>query len=158
MSITEFNLIDRFFNKTVSDSNFVVLGIGDDAALLRPGSNPDDRIQVLIASNTLLEGTDFEPDQNPASIGRQLFEKPLDEIAKQSARAVWATLSLTLPDPDETWLQAFSDGLFDIASRNGIPLVGGDTTQGPSKLLTLQVYGVQKNTGAEKKSPGTNAT
>lgn len=144
MSITEFNLIDRFFNKTVTGSNHVVLGIGDDAALLRPVSYPDNHTQVLLASSTLLEGTDFESDQDPFSIGRTLLGKPLDEIARQSAQAVWATLSLTLPNTDETWLEAFSDALFDTASKNGIQLVGGDTTQGPSKLITVQVYGVKK--------------
>ncbi|MCK5092912.1 MAG: hypothetical protein KAR30_10340 [Gammaproteobacteria bacterium] len=144
MSITEFNLIDRFFNKTVTDSNHVVLGIGDDAALLRPDSNSGDHIQVLTASSTLLEDTDFEADQDPAIIGQKLLEKPIGEITNQSAQAVWATLSLILSETDETWLQAFSDGLFETASGNGIQLVGGDTTQGPRKLLTVQVYGVKK--------------
>ena len=143
MSITEFNLIDRFFNKKVTDSDRVVLGIGDDAALLRPDTNAGNHTQVLIASSTLLEGTDFETDYDPAGIGQTLLEKPLDEIARQSAQAIWATLSLTLPNTDETWLKAFSDGLLDTASENGIQLVGGDTTQGPSKLITIQVYGVK---------------
>ena len=150
MSITEFNLIDRFFNRTVANSNHVVLGIGDDAALLRPDINPGNYTQVLIASSTLLEGTDFEPDQDPVNIARTLLEKPLDEITGQSAQAIWATLSLTLPNTDETWLEEFSDGLFDTAAKNGIQLVGGDTTQGPRKLITVQIYGIQKNTGIEK--------
>ena len=143
MSITEFNLINRFFNRPITDPEHVVLGIGDDAALLKTGRKSDGQTQVLLTSNTLLEGTNFEADQDPASIGRALLEKPLGEIANQFARAVWATLSLTLPNTDEAWLKAFSDGLFDTAARNGIQLVGGDTTQGPSTLLTIQVYGVK---------------
>ena len=50
----------------------------------------------------------------------------------------WATLALTLPSSDETWLRAFALGFFELAEQYGVQLVGGDTTHGPL-TITVQV-------------------
>jgi thiamine-monophosphate kinase len=57
------------------------------------------------------------------------------------AEPAWATLSLTMPEVDEGWLQAFADGFFSLADRYGVQLVGGDTTRGPLSV-TVQVHGL----------------
>jgi thiamine-monophosphate kinase len=56
------------------------------------------------------------------------------------AQPRWATLALTLPKPDDLWLDGFSRGLFDLAARFGVSLIGGDLTRGPL-TLTLQLVG-----------------
>ena len=56
------------------------------------------------------------------------------------ATPAWFTLALTLPDVDEAWLSDFSKGLFDLAERFKISLIGGDTTHGPL-TVSIQVAG-----------------
>jgi thiamine-monophosphate kinase len=46
-----------------------------------------------------------------------------------------------LPEPDAGWLEAFAGGLFALADRFDIELVGGDTTRGPC-AVTVQVLGI----------------
>jgi thiamine-monophosphate kinase len=43
----------------------------------------------------------------------------------------WVTLSLVLPEADESWLERFARGFFELAERYGVELIGGDTTRGP---------------------------
>jgi thiamine-monophosphate kinase len=52
----------------------------------------------------------------------------------------WATLALTLPSVDHTWLAAFAKGFFDLAEEFNVSLVGGDTTRGPLSL-TVTIMG-----------------
>ncbi len=52
----------------------------------------------------------------------------------------WATLALTCPKPDELWLEGFSRGLFELAERHGVSLVGGNLARGPLSV-TIQLMG-----------------
>lgn len=56
------------------------------------------------------------------------------------AEPAWATLSLSMPAPNEAFLKSFSGGLFKLAEKFGVELVGGDTVRGPL-VLTVQVNG-----------------
>jgi len=56
------------------------------------------------------------------------------------AQPRWATLALTTPAADELWLDGFSRGLFELANRFGVSLIGGDLTRGPL-TVTLQLMG-----------------
>jgi thiamine-monophosphate kinase len=47
------------------------------------------------------------------------------------ATPAWALLSLTLPEPDRTFVSGFADGFAELAAQHGVALVGGDTTSGP---------------------------
>ena len=47
---------------------------------------------------------------------------------------------MTLPTADEPWLEGFSRGLFELAERFGVSLVGGNLSRGPL-TLTLQLMG-----------------
>ena len=64
----------------------------------------------------------------------------LSDLAAMGAQPRWCTLALTLPKSDETWLEGFSRGLFELAERFGVSLVGGDLTRGPL-TVTLQLMG-----------------
>lgn len=56
------------------------------------------------------------------------------------ADPAWLTLAITLPDVDESWLEAFSDSLFDLLNYYDMQLIGGDTTRGPLSM-TLGIHG-----------------
>lgn len=135
MSQSEFDLISHYFTRPVQRSD-VVLGVGDDAALLVA---PSDR-QLAVAMDTLVESVHFPEQTLPADIAWKALAVNLSDLAAMGAEPAWFTLSLTLPEADESWLAGFSKGLFDLAGRVNIELVGGDTTRGPLSV-TVQVHG-----------------
>jgi thiamine-monophosphate kinase len=139
MSLGEFDLISRYFTRgpvRSPGSHGVVLGIGDDAALLQvpPGAELVAAVDTIVAGRHFLERTDAH------SIGHRALAVNLSDLAAMGATPAWATLALTLPRADPLWLQGFASGLFSLAEQHGIALVGGDTTAGPL-TVSIQVLG-----------------
>jgi len=132
----EFDLIARYFSRSTSRRD-VLLGVGDDAALLEV---PHDRALVA-ATDTLVEGRHFLPDAPARSIGHQALAVNLSDIAAMGAEPAWALLSLALPAIDEAWLEGFADGLYSLAERHGVALVGGDTVRG-ARVITITALGL----------------
>ena len=122
----EFDLIARIRARAKSRDD-VVLGIGDDAALLRV---PADKL-LVVATDTLNAGMHFPDETAPADIGWKALAVNLSDLAAMGAQPAWCTLSLSLPDSDAAWIDAFLDGFLALADAHGIALVGGDTTRGP---------------------------
>lgn len=125
----EFNLIDRI-RRRVTTRDDVVLGIGDDAALLQP---PAGR-QLVVAADTLNAGIHFPLDTAAADIGWKSLAVNLSDLAAMGAEPAWCTLSLCLPEPDAEWVDGFLDGFLELAGRHHLALVGGDTTRGPLSI------------------------
>ena len=76
----------------------------------------------------------------PPLLGYRALAVNLSDLAAMGAEPRWATLALTLPKPDELWLDGFSRGLFDLAERHGVSLVGGNLARGPLSV-TIQLMG-----------------
>ena len=108
----------------------VVLGIGDDAALLAP---PPGR-QLVVTADTLNDGVHFPRGTSPADVGWKALAVNLSDLASMGAEPAWCTLSLSLPQSDPAWIEGFLDGFLDLAGQHGIALVGGDTTRGPLSI------------------------
>lgn len=104
----------------------MVLGPGDDAAILIPPVGQ----QLVMTQDTSLEGRHFPADMDAADVGYRCLAVNLSDLAAMGADPLWFLLSLTLPDVDDAWLAGFADGLFALADRAGISLVGGDVTRG----------------------------
>ncbi len=124
---SEFDLIARFFTRPAPNA---VLGVGDDAALLAisPG------MELAVSTDMLVSGQHFFPDIDPYLLGHKTLAVNLSDLAAMGATPRWATLSLALPAAEVDWLEVFSRGLFDMAARFDVSLVGGDTTRGPLNL------------------------
>lgn len=134
--MAEFELIDRIRRRTGGRAD-VVLGIGDDAALVQV---PAGR-QLVICADTLNEGVHFPAHTAPADIGWKALGVNLSDLAAMGAEPVWCTLSLSLPEPDEAWLDGFIDGFLELATLHNVALVGGDTTRGPLSV-SVTAHGV----------------
>ena len=133
----EFALIARHFSRpSVALPSAVVLGVGDDCALLQPTVGH----QLAISSDMLVEGRHFFPGADPESLGHKALAVNLSDLAAMGARPLGFTLALALPSVDDTWLAAFARGLFALADAHTCPLVGGDTTRGPLNLC-ITVFG-----------------
>jgi thiamine-monophosphate kinase len=125
--MSEFDLIRRYFTRP---SPGAVLGVGDDAALLRV----TDGMELVVSTDMLVSGTHFLPDADPFLLGHKTLAVNLSDLAAMGAAPRWATLALSLPDADDDWLRPFSAGFFLLADEFGVELVGGDTTRGPLSL------------------------
>ncbi len=131
--MSEFDLIRRHFTRATPGA---LLGVGDDCALLQvtPGK------VLAVSSDMLVSGTHFFPDADPYLLGHKTLAVNLSDLAAMGAVPRWATLAISLPTADEPWLEQFSAGFFALAARNGVDLVGGDTTRGPLNLC-VTIFG-----------------
>ena len=141
----EFELIRRFFAAApcAQGGEGVVLGIGDDCALLDvpPGDH------LAVSTDTLVAGVHFPDPCDPFLLGQRALAVSTSDLAAMGATPLAFTLSLTLPAADEAWLQAFARGLNHMAQACGLRLVGGDTTRGPLSL-GMTVFGRVPRGGA----------
>ncbi len=126
----EFELIRRHFLRAAPPGSAVVLGVGDDCALLQPPPGE----QLAVSSDMLVEGRHFLAGTDPQALGHKALAVNLSDLAAMGARPLGFTLALSLPAVSEAWLAAFSQGLLALADRHACPLVGGDTTAGPLNL------------------------
>ena len=121
----EFDLIQRI-RARVATRRDVVLGIGDDAALLAPPPG----MQLAVATDTLNSGVHFPPETAPCDIGWKALAVNLSDLAAMGAQPAWCSLSLSMPQADEAWLEGFIDGFSALADAHEVALIGGDTTRG----------------------------
>ena len=125
----EFDLIARIRARVIARGD-VVLGIGDDAALLQVPVGQ----HLVVAMDTLNADVHFPDVTAPADIGWKALAVNLSDLAAMGATPAWCTLSLSMPDADITFVDNFLDGFFGLARDHGIALVGGDTTRGPLSI------------------------
>lgn len=131
----EFGLINTYFSRA-QVSNDVLLGIGDDCAIVQP---PQGR-HLVMSIDTMVDGVHFPSGTSAERIGVRVMCAALSDLAAMGARPLWFTLALTLPEPDPEWVAAFADGLLAMANRHECCLIGGDTTRGPL-CISIQVHG-----------------
>src|SRR5579872_3653549 len=138
MPLTEFDLIQQYFaNRTASRAD-VILGIGDDAAIVQVPEHHD----LVISTDTLISGVHFPVDTAPEDIGYKSLAVNLSDLAAMGAEPIWVTLALTLPTVEQNWLQAFCSGFFELMDQYSLQLIGGDTTRASLLSMTLQVHGL----------------
>jgi thiamine-monophosphate kinase len=133
MALGEFGLIERWFTR---EAQRTALGVGDDCALIEPAPGQ----QLAISCDMLVEGRHFLSTVPPGRLGHKALAVNLSDLAACGARPLAFSLALALPRIDEAWLDAFAGGLWALAERHGIDLVGGDTTAGPLNVC-ITVYG-----------------
>ncbi len=135
----EFDLIARIASQIASRSRMrddVLLGIGDDAAILQVPTGQ----ALVVATDTLNGGVHFPAETAPADIGWKVLAVNLSDLAAMGAEPAWCSLSLSLPTADAPWLDAFMDGFLALATEHDVALVGGDTTRGPLSIC-VTVHG-----------------
>ena len=132
----EFELIRRFFSAQPVQREDVLLGIGDDAALLHvPAAQ-----ELVVSTDTLVAGMHFPVDLSAEAVGHRALAVNLSDLAAMGAAPAWALLALTLPEVDEKWLEGFAWGFFQLARRFNVALVGGNLARGALNI-TLSVHG-----------------
>nr|WP_246225750.1 thiamine-phosphate kinase [Vibrio agarilyticus] len=130
-------MIERYFVGRQPSRPDVVLAAGDDCALVEVPAG----YQVAISTDSVVAGTHFLANADPAAIAHKALASNLSDLAAMGATPAWVSLALTLPNVDEAWLSRFCDAFFALADQHQLQLIGGDTTKGPL-AITLTVQGL----------------
>ena len=120
-------------------SRQVVLGIGDDAAVLRPRRGVD----VVVSTDASVEGVHFRwRTESPRTVGRRALVASLSDLAAMGAEPLGFTWALAAPgDLPVARLDGLIAGLLFEASAHRCPLIGGNVTSAAETTLTLTVLG-----------------
>lgn len=113
-------------------------GLMDDVAVLPTLSQ-----QLILTSDTLVEGVHFRPGDPPETIGWKLAAINLSDLAAKGAVPHGCLLNYSLAGSD-AWDGAFLEGLLRALTRFGMPLLGGDTValpEGAPRVLSLTAFG-----------------
>ncbi len=133
----EFQLIKHFFTEQTVKRKDVLLGIGDDCAVI---ANTEKQ-NIVVTTDTLVAGVHFPLNTSARAIGHKAVAVNLSDIAAMGAKPSWLSLAITLPEVDSDWLDEFSAGVFDLCEYYNVELIGGDTTQGPL-TITITAQGL----------------
>lgn len=137
----EFALIDQLKKITTQSHPDLIVGIGDDAAVIR--SAPEPAPYVLVTTDILVEGRHFNSQwSTPEQIGIKAAECNISDIAAMGGSPTWMFISLVLnKNIDVRWVQALYSGIFSSCQRHGAIVSGGDTTQGPINTINITLLG-----------------
>ena len=130
--MNEFELIGRL-KPLLPRNDSVVVGAGDDCAVLLP---PASGQQVLFKTDAVVEGVHFTAETPAEKVGRKALARAVSDIAAMAGTPTSAVVTLGLPpgfSPDR--VEAIYRGLAEFAGRNGIALVGGETTRSPGAMF-----------------------
>ena len=132
----------------------VVLGIGDDCALLRV--RPGD--EIAVTTDLSIEGRHFRMDwHEPEVVGHRTLARGLSDLAAMGARPVAAFVSLGLrremaSGSRDAWVKRFFGGLMKLAAEYDVPLAGGDLAESPVVLADIVLTGAVPRGKAMRRS------
>jgi thiamine-monophosphate kinase len=111
----------------------VVIGIGDDAAVIRPTSGMD----LIACCDLIVEDVHFRRAWTPPKlIGRKALAVTLSDIAAMGGLARFAMISTALPhDCSSEFVGELFEGIFELADECQVSIVGGDTSSSSDSLF-----------------------
>ena len=115
----------------------VLLGIGDDAALVEPG-----RGRLLLKADMIIEKVHFDRRSREEDWGRKALACNLSDIAAMGGTPLYALVSLGLPRGFSlAGAQRILKGILKLARRYGVSVVGGDTSRSERIVISVAVVG-----------------
>jgi thiamine-monophosphate kinase len=120
----ELEFID-WLRKRVRAHPELVVGIGDDAAVLRMAAGEG----AVLTADLVTDGVDFELAKiDPRRAGRKALAVNLSDLAAMAARPLAALVSLALPRTGGLELaKSLYEGLIPLAEEYNVAIAGGDT-------------------------------
>lgn len=138
-TLGEFGLLKRLRRAAPPSPPEVLLGIGDDACILRPSSG-----SALVATvDTLVEGEDFRWEWTPPeAVGYKGLAVNLSDLGAMGAIPRYALVALSLPATTPvTVVDRLYQGLWRAAGEAGVAVVGGDLSEAPRLVFSLTLLG-----------------
>ena len=134
----EFEIIRRYFRFAPGPG--VDIGVGDDAAVLRPSLAGGRKIAVSV--DTINAGVHFFPDLAADKIARFAVVVNASDIAAMGAAPGWMLVALSAPAAGREWFARFARGLRSGARENGFSIVGGDLTRATAVSVSITAMGI----------------
>jgi thiamine-monophosphate kinase len=123
----------RWICSRLPDSCRLVVGAGDDAAILRL----TERADVVATTDMLMDGVDFELRRHePERIGRKALAVNLSDLAAMAATPIGALVSVALPrQGGEQLAKRLVEGMLPLVTEFDCPIAGGDTNSWDGPLV-----------------------
>lgn len=138
--VGEDRLLEQLLSK-LSSRREVVLGAGDDCALLESGKRG---LLDVLKTDCLVEGIHFAKNARPELVGWKAMARPLSDFAAMSAIPRFALVTLIVPSQREVvWVQRLYRGIEKAARAFAVSVVGGETSniKGPA-VVSVSVTGI----------------
>ena len=127
-------IVDALGDATAGEG--VVLGPGDDAAVLRLPTGHE----LVVSTDTLVAGRHYPADAAPELVGYRALAVSVSDLAAMGAKPVAAVVSLTAQRLTEHWAGAFARGIAQAARAFRTPIVGGNLARGNANIC-VAVHG-----------------
>ncbi|MBI4486324.1 MAG: thiamine-phosphate kinase [Acidobacteria bacterium] len=150
-ALTEHELIERIHRSLPPPPPWLLVGIGDDAAVVEPERN---RVEVM-TTDALVEGVHFDRAFTPPdAIGHRALAANLSDLAAMGATPRLALLSMALPhDLPLADFDGVVAGITALALRHRLHIAGGNLTRSPGPLIVdMTVVGSVKRRQALTRS------
>jgi thiamine-monophosphate kinase len=137
--VGEFGLIELISRWIPDGGRQVVLGPGDDAAVLRPPRGHD----LVVSTDSLVEGVHFRfQTQSARLVGRRALAASLSDLAAMGASPLGCVAALCAPgDLPLRRAEGLVRGILHEAETHACPLVGGNLTAAGETSITITVFG-----------------
>ncbi|HEX6330541.1 MAG TPA: thiamine-phosphate kinase [Actinomycetota bacterium] len=138
MELSEDELVAAISRVLSGEQPGVVLGLGDDAAVLEPASG-----QQILTTDLLIEGVHFDPASiSPHDLGAKAVTVNVSDVAAMGGSPRAAVASIVLrTDVEAAWVMELYAGMRDACTDYALSLVGGDTNRGPAVVVSVTVVG-----------------
>jgi thiamine-monophosphate kinase len=138
MELSEDQLIEAIARLLSGEEPGVVVGIGDDAAVVVPGAG-----QPVLTTDLLVEGVHFERGTISArDLGAKAITVNVSDIAAMAGSPRYALVSLAIPaDVEAAWVMELYGGMREVCAEHALVLVGGDTNRAELVVLSVTVVG-----------------
>lgn len=138
MELTEDQLIEAIRRVLSGDQPGVVVGLGDDAAVVEPGAG-----QPVLTTDMLLEGVHFDRGSISArDLGAKSIVVNVSDMAAMAASPRYALVSIGVTaDVDAAWVVELYGGMRTACDEYALALVGGDTNRSSAIAISVTVIG-----------------
>lgn len=140
MDIGEFGFHRRIREILGIPSADVMVGIGDDAAIVTPKARP-----LVVTQDAMVEEIHFQAEwTSAADLAYKALISNLSDLAAKAAEPAYAVIAMGLrQDTPVCWLDEFYQTLARLRKVWGIEIIGGDTVRSPILFVSIAALGYQ---------------
>ncbi len=138
MDVTEAELLNAIRRLLDEPAGDVIVGVGDDAAVVRGGSG-----DLVLTTDAMVQDRHFELGATvPRDLGAKAIAASVSDVAAMAASPRFALCALTLSDRvDAAWTMELFGGIREACEEYAVRLVGGNLSKGSTVTVTVTVSG-----------------
>ena len=138
MDVTEDQLLATIHRVLSGAGPEVIVGPGDDAAVVRSGSG-----ELVMTTDAMVEGVHFRTDlTTPRDLGYKAIAVNVSDVAAMGASPRFAVCALTLSSAvDAAWVVELAGGMRECCEEFALSLVGGNLSAGGEVSIVVTVTG-----------------